>query len=191
MGATVSIQHTTSRTTATATLFWLCGGILTTRTWLIKLYDFKSPGVFPVRTVFPTPDLLVCSTGAVHTQIEYHYYHQTNITVPKQMLSVLKGLTARDLRVFSVEPNYWWKNYAQEFLEFAYIQVLILCCIIAMWTYGLHVLHYWRYCVPQRSELPVQPCYYSLDCATAADIFPAAILCVHILKDCQANASPA
>ena len=56
-------------------------------------------------------------------QIEYHYYHQTNITIPKQMLAVLKGLMARDMRVFNVEPNYWWLNYGQEFLEFAYIQV--------------------------------------------------------------------
>ena len=39
------------------------------------------------------------------------------------MLSVLKGLSARDLRVFNVEPNYWWHNYGQEFIEFAYIQV--------------------------------------------------------------------
>ena len=39
------------------------------------------------------------------------------------MLAVLKGLMARDMRVFSVEPNYWWLNYAQEFLEFGYIQV--------------------------------------------------------------------
>ena len=59
----------------------------------------------------------------MHVQIEYHYYHETNITVPRQMLSVLKGLAARDLRVFSVEPNYWWHNYGQEFIEFAYIQV--------------------------------------------------------------------
>ncbi len=60
------------------------------------------------------------------TQIEYHYYHQTNITIPQQMLAVLKGLAARDLRVFNVEPNYWWLNYGQEFLEFAYIQVCSL-----------------------------------------------------------------
>ena len=39
------------------------------------------------------------------------------------MLEVLSGLQARDLRVFHVEPNYWWHNYAQEFIEFAYIQV--------------------------------------------------------------------
>ena len=62
-------------------------------------------------------------TGHAPAQIEYHYYHQTNITVPRQMLSVLKGLSARDLRVFNVEPNYWWHNYGQEFIEFAYIQV--------------------------------------------------------------------
>lgn len=56
-------------------------------------------------------------------QVEYHYFHQTNITVPRDMLEVLSGLQARDLRVFHVEPNYWWHNYAQEFIEFAYIQV--------------------------------------------------------------------
>lgn len=67
------------------------------------------------------PEQLACLM-----QIEYHYYHQTNITIPKQMLAVLKGLMARDMRVFSVEPNYWWLNYAQEFLEFAYIQVCSL-----------------------------------------------------------------
>lgn len=39
------------------------------------------------------------------------------------MLEVLKGLTARDMRVFNVEPNYWWANKAHEFMEFAYVQV--------------------------------------------------------------------
>ena len=70
-----------------------------------------------------TPNSRLAEQLACHAQIEYHYYHQTNITIPKQMLAVLKGLMARDMRVFSVEPNYWWLNYAQEFLEFAYIQV--------------------------------------------------------------------
>lgn len=55
--------------------------------------------------------------------MEYHYFHESNITVPRQMLDVLKGLSARDMRVFNVEPNYWWANWAQEFMEFAYIQV--------------------------------------------------------------------
>ena len=55
-------------------------------------------------------------------QVEYHYFHQTNITVPRDMLEVLSGLQSRDLRVFHVEPNYWWHNYAQEFIEFAYVQ---------------------------------------------------------------------
>ena len=58
-------------------------------------------------------------------QVEYHYFHESNITVPRQMLDVLKGLSARDMRVFNVEPNYWWANWAQEFMEFAYIQVSI------------------------------------------------------------------
>lgn len=72
------------------------------------------------------------------------------------MLSVLKGLTARDLRVFSVEPNYWWKNYAQEFLEFAYIQVLKPCCINTVCTEGLHVLSDSRCCGPQGSALAMR-----------------------------------
>ena len=58
-------------------------------------------------------------------QVEYHYFHGSNITVPRKMLEVLKGLTARDMRVFNVEPNYWWKNWAHEFMEFAYIQVIL------------------------------------------------------------------
>ena len=57
-------------------------------------------------------------------QVEYHYFHQTNITIPRDMLEVLSGLQSRDLRVFHVEPNYWWHNYAQEFIEFAYVQVI-------------------------------------------------------------------
>ncbi|EIE27040.1 hypothetical protein COCSUDRAFT_64052 [Coccomyxa subellipsoidea C-169] len=56
-------------------------------------------------------------------QVEYHYFHKSNITVPRKMLDVLKGLTARDMRVFNVEPNYWWANWAHEFMEFAYVQV--------------------------------------------------------------------
>ena len=72
------------------------------------------------------------------------------------MLSVLKGLTARDLRVFSVEPNYWWKNYAQEFLEFAYIQVLNPCCINTVCTEGLHVLCDLRCCGPHGSALAMR-----------------------------------
>lgn len=58
--------------------------------------------------------------------MEYHYFHQTNITVPREMLAVLQGLQSRDMRVFHVEPNYWWHNYAQEFIEFAYVQVCSL-----------------------------------------------------------------
>lgn len=79
--------------------------------------------------LMPTVSSLLYAEARFHAewgclaQIEYHYYHQTNITVPRQMLSVLKGLSARDLRVFNVEPNYWWHNYGQEFIEFAYIQV--------------------------------------------------------------------
>ena len=108
--------------------------------WLIKLHDLNFPGVHTACLISHTTNPLVTQLGAFDAQIEYHYYHQTNITVPKQMLSVLKGLTARDLRVFSVEPNYWWKNYAQEFLEFAYIQVLSLCCTNTVCTKGLHVV---------------------------------------------------
>ena len=130
---------------------------------LIKLYDLNFSGVLtaciashtanPLLSIAPpTTNPLLTLAGAVHAQIEYHYYHQTNITVPKQMLSVLKGLTARNLRVFGVEPNYWWKNYAQEFLEFAYIQVYLSpCCMNAVCTEGLHVLRDWRCCGPQGS----------------------------------------
>ena len=154
---------------------WLCAGILTIRMGLIKLYDLNFPGVHTACIASPTTNPLLTLAGAVHAQIEYHYYHQTNITVPKQMLSVLKGLTARDLRVFSVEPNYWWKNYAQEFLEFAYIQVsLSPCGINAVCTEGLHVLRGWRCCGPQGSTLTMQPLYISSHCAMAADTFTAA-----------------
>ena len=40
-------------------------------------------------------------------QVEYHYFHQTNITVPREMLAVLQGLQARDLRVFHVVGVSW------------------------------------------------------------------------------------
>ena len=59
-------------------------------------------------------------------QVEFHYFTDSNITKPREMLEVLKGLTNRDMRVFNVEPNYWWHNWAHEFLEFAYLQVIPL-----------------------------------------------------------------
>lgn len=39
------------------------------------------------------------------------------------MLDVLKGLEQKNLRVFSVEPNYWWDNNGYDFIEYAYLQV--------------------------------------------------------------------
>ena len=63
-------------------------------------------------------------------QVEYHYFHESNITVPRKMLEVLKGVVARDMRVFNVEPNYWWNNWAHEFMEFAYIQVSLPVTLI-------------------------------------------------------------
>jgi hypothetical protein len=60
---------------------------------------------------------------SVRVQVEYHYYQDSNITKPREMLDVLKGLMKTNMRVFNVEPNYWWHNWAHEFIEFAYLQV--------------------------------------------------------------------
>ena len=93
----------------------------------------EGPAVHPAAGVcrgtagsFPCQLLFWCwatTSALLVEQVEYHYFHQTNITVPRDMLEVLSGLQTRDLRVFHVEPNYWWHNYAQEFIEFAYVQV--------------------------------------------------------------------
>ena len=56
-------------------------------------------------------------------QIEYHYFGPDSPVDPPRMLAVLQGLTARYLRVFNVEPNYWWSNQGHDFIEFAYLQV--------------------------------------------------------------------
>ena len=82
------------------------------------------------------------------------------MTLPRTMLEVMKGLEARNVRVFhsevpiplkspeslqllahcmhkvyvpqltmvscALQPNYWWGNMADEFMEYAYIQVLLL-----------------------------------------------------------------
>jgi hypothetical protein len=56
-------------------------------------------------------------------QIEFHYWRNSAITKPREMLEVLKGLRERQMRVFNVEPNWWWENQAFNFVEFAFVQV--------------------------------------------------------------------
>ncbi len=70
------------------------------------------------RAIITLPERYTCVV-----QVEYHYFGPSNFTDPSRMLAVLQGLAARYLRVFSVEPNYWWTNRGHDFIEFAYLQV--------------------------------------------------------------------
>ena len=36
-------------------------------------------------------------------QVEYHFYHRSEMTLPRTMLEVMKGLEARNVRVFHSE----------------------------------------------------------------------------------------
>ncbi|KAK9819754.1 hypothetical protein WJX72_001973 [[Myrmecia] bisecta] len=56
-------------------------------------------------------------------QVEYHYYEDSGATPAKTILQVLRGLAAANMRVFNVEPNYWWSNNGWQFIEYAYLQV--------------------------------------------------------------------
>eukprot|EP00884_Botryococcus_braunii_P008595 jgi/Botrbrau1/17737/Bobra.0127s0002.1 len=55
-------------------------------------------------------------------QIEFHYYPAQGHNIGRIRQLLLKML-AKDLRVFSTEPNYWWLNSGYECIEYSYLQV--------------------------------------------------------------------
>lgn len=55
-------------------------------------------------------------------QVEFHNWNDGKRPVTF-MKSILQRMITKDLRVFSVEPNTWWRNNGYDFMEYSFLQV--------------------------------------------------------------------
>eukprot|EP00884_Botryococcus_braunii_P022683 jgi/Botrbrau1/9099/Bobra.0305s0006.1 len=55
-------------------------------------------------------------------QVEFHNWNDGKRPLPF-MKSILQRMISKNLRVFNVEPNTWWRNNGYDFMEYSFLQV--------------------------------------------------------------------